>query len=79
MLAKWSKPNMGVHKGKENDPKVEEVISGDIVGKINPSTREGDKYFFLFVSKRSGLLRAYVSRTKENFSSALEDTIDYFE
>ena len=38
MLAKWNKPSIGVHEAKDNDLKVGEVISGDIVGKINPST-----------------------------------------
>jgi len=69
-------------KPRENDLnelKAGELLSGDIIGKIQPATRNGDIYFYLFVDKRSGYMRAYTSKTKDGFVTALENTITHFE
>jgi hypothetical protein len=54
--------------------KVGELLSGDIIGKIQPPTRDGNVYFYLFVDKKTGYMRAY---TMKSFVTALEDTINY--
>jgi len=38
--------------------KVGELLSGDIIGKIQPPTRDGNVYFYLFVDKKTGYMRA---------------------
>jgi hypothetical protein len=40
------------------------ILKGDVIGKIQPATRNGDIYFYLFVDKTSGYMRAYTSKTK---------------
>ncbi len=80
MLAKKNKPAIAnPEKNDLNELKVGELLSGDIIGKIQPATRNGDVYFYLFVDKRSGYMRAYTSKTKDGFVTALENTISHFE
>jgi hypothetical protein len=57
---------------------VDELISGDIIGKIQPHTRDGDIYFYLFVDKKTGY-KAYTTKTKDGFVTALEDVINHFQ
>jgi hypothetical protein len=80
LLAKKNKPVIP-HPEKNNlsDLKIGELLSGDIIGKIQPATRDGDIYFYLFVDKRSGYMRAYTSKTKDGFVTALGNAISYFE
>jgi hypothetical protein len=80
MLAKKNKPSIAnPEKGDLTELKIDKLLSGDIVGKIQPAKRDGDIYFHLFVDKRSGCMRAYMSKTKDSFVTALQDTIAYFE
>ena len=77
---------------KKNKPKVQhlqqtdltnlqvgELISGDIIGKIQPPTKDGDVYFYLFVDKKTGYMKAYTAKTKDGFVTALEDVIHHFQ
>jgi len=78
-LSKKNKPHTrdppGDHHASIN---VGELISGDIIGKIDPPTRHGDVYFFLFADAKTGFLCAYTSKTKDGFVSALRMTLDLF-
>jgi hypothetical protein len=80
ILAKKNKPKI---KSPTIDTQTElqigELLSGDIIRKIQPSTRDGCVYFYLFVDKRTGYIKAYTAKTKNGFVTALEDVIDYFE
>ena len=58
---------------------VGELISGDIIGKIQPPTRDGNIYFYLFVDKKTGNMKAYTAKTKDGFVTALEDVINHFQ
>jgi hypothetical protein len=58
---------------------VGELLSGDIIGKIQPPTRDGCVYFYLFVDKRTGYMKAYTAKTKDGFVTALGNVIDFFE
>lgn len=63
------------------DPKsldIGQLISGDIVGPIHPPNRDGHKYFFLFVDRRTSLYHAYTSATKDAFITALKRVYDYY-
>jgi hypothetical protein len=80
LLAKKNKPAIAnPEKNDLNELKIGELLSGDIISKIQPATRNGDVYFYLFVDKRSGYMRAYTSKTKDGFVTALENTITYSE
>jgi hypothetical protein len=57
---------------------VGELISGDIIEKIQPPTRDDDVCFFCFVDKKTGYVRAYTAKTKDGFVTALEDVINNF-
>ncbi len=79
ILAKKIKPRIqSSHSSKPLNLQVGELISGDIIGKIHPPTRDGDVYFFLFVDKKTGYLMAYTAKTKDRFVTALEDVIKHF-
>jgi hypothetical protein len=79
ILAKKNKPKIqSSHSSKPLNLQVGELISGDIIGKIQPPTRDGDVYFFLFVDKKTGYVRAYTAKTKDGFVTALEDVIKHF-
>jgi hypothetical protein len=80
LLAKKNKPAIAnPEKNDLNELKIGELLSSDIIGKIQPATRNGDIYFYLFVDKRSGYMRAYTSKTKDGFVTALENIIAYFD
>jgi hypothetical protein len=80
LLAKKNKQAIAnPEKNDLNELKIGELLSGDTIGKIQPATRNGDVYFYLVVDKRSGYMRAYTSKTKDGFVTALENTITYFE
>jgi len=52
MLAKKNKPSIAnPEKNDLTESKIGELLSGDIIGKIQPATRNGDVYFYLFVDK----------------------------
>ena len=51
---------------------IADVISGDIVGPIDPPTRTGHKYFFLFVDKRTRFLHVFTSPSKDGFITSLK-------
>ena len=55
ILAKKNKPKIQHSEQIElTNLQVGELISGDIIGKIQPPTRDGDIYFYLFVDKKTG-------------------------
>jgi hypothetical protein len=80
ILAKKNKPKS---KSSSKDTllglQVGELLSADIIGKIQPPTRDGCVYFYLFVDKRSGYMNAYTARTKDGFVTALANVIDFYE
>jgi hypothetical protein len=52
MLAKKNKPSIAnPEKNNLTESKIGELLCGDIIGKIQPATRNGDVYFYLFVDK----------------------------
>lgn len=53
-------------------------LSGDIVGPINPMTKDGEMYFFLFVDRRTSYMHVYTSATKTNFITALKDVCKFY-
>ena len=55
-----------------NDLKIGELVSGDIIGPIDPPSRDGTKYFFLFVDRRTSYYHAHTSRTKDGFITTLK-------
>jgi len=57
---------------------IDELLSGDIIGKIQPPSRDRCVYFYWFVDKRSGCMKAYTAKTKDGFVKALEDVIKCF-
>jgi hypothetical protein len=78
-LAKKNKPKIDSSRERNcTELKVGELLSGDIVGKIQPPTKDGDIYFYLFVDKKTGYVKAYTAKTKNGFVTALEDVINYF-
>jgi hypothetical protein len=78
-FAKKNKPKIqSSHSSKPLNLQVGELISGDIVGKIQPPTRDSDIYFFLFVDKKTGYVRAYTAKRKDGFVTALDDVIKNF-
>jgi hypothetical protein len=80
LLAKKNKPAIAnPEKNDLNELKIGELLSGNIIGKIQPATRNGDVYIYLFVDKRSGYMRAYTLKTKDGFVTALENVIAHFE
>jgi hypothetical protein len=80
MLAKKNKPGIAnPEKSDLTELKIGELLSGDIIGKFQPAARNGDVYVYLFVDKRSGYMRAYTSKTKDVFVTAIQDIIAYFE
>ena len=80
MLAKKNKPSIAnPENGDLTELKIGELLIGDIIGKIQPAPRDGDVFFHLFVDKRSGYMKAYMSKTKDSFVTALQDTIAHFE
>jgi len=63
------------------DPKtlqVGQLLSGDIVEPITPSTRNEHKYFYLFCDRRSGFLHAYTADSKAGFITALKDVCSFY-
>jgi hypothetical protein len=79
ILAKKNKPRIqSSHSSNPLNLQVGELISGDIIGKIQPPTRDDDVSFFLFVDKKTGYVRAYTAKTKEGFVTALDDVIKHF-
>jgi len=80
ILAKKNKPKIQHSEQIElTNLQVGELISGDIIGKIQPPTRDGDIYFYLFVDKKTGYMKAYTAKTKDGFVTALEDVINHFQ
>jgi hypothetical protein len=65
MLAQKNKSKIQHSKHIDSlDLKVGGLISGDIIRKIQP-TINGDVYFYLFVEKEMGYMRAYITKTKD--------------
>jgi len=56
---------------------VGELLSGDIIGKIQKPARDGSVYFYLLMDKWSGYMKAYTAKTKDGFVTALGDVINY--
>ena len=54
------------------------LVSGDIIGPITPPARDGAKYFFLFVDRRTSYYHAFTSRTKDGFITSLKSVYDFY-
>ena len=79
ILAKKNKPSIEPsNSNRDRLLQIGEFISGDIVGKISPPAKTGEVYYFLFSDRKTGYLRAYTSKSKESFATALEDTIQFY-
>jgi len=58
---------------------IGDLISGDIIGPIDPPGRSsGAKYFFLFVDRRTSHLNVYLSKTIDGFLTALRSVYDFY-
>jgi hypothetical protein len=55
-----------------------EIISADIVGKINPPTKNGDCYYFLFADVKTGYQHVYTCATKSGFVTAMKLVLDWY-
>jgi hypothetical protein len=78
LLAKRNQTH--VHKSV-TDPKsvpIAGLISGDIIGPITPTARDGSKYFFLFVDRRTSYYHVFTSKTKDGFITALQHVYDWY-
>ena len=63
------------------DPKsvpIASLISGDIVGPITPTARDGSKYFFLFVDRRTSYNHVSTSKSKDGFITALKHCYEWY-
>jgi len=77
-LAKKNRPTIPTSVSDPKDHPIGNLISGDIIGPISPSNREGHKYFFLFVDRRTSYYHAYTSATKDGFITALSDVYEFY-
>jgi hypothetical protein len=77
-MAKKNKPPIEKASGDRKDVEPGEIISADIVGKINPPTRNGDCWFFLFADVATGYEHAYTAKTKDAFLIALQKTVAWY-
>ncbi len=78
ILGKKNKPPIPLSSGDRVDVAPGEIISGDIVGKIQPATTEGHCYYFLFVDVATGYMHAFTSKSKTEFIPALEKVIAWY-
>ena len=63
------------------DPKqvpIGYLVSGDIVGPVTPKAKDGSRYFFLFVDRRTSFYHVFTSRTKDGFITALKQVYDFY-
>ena len=60
------------------DVPIGQIISGDIVGPITPSTKTGDRYFYLFVDRRTSFLHVFTAKTKDGFITSLREVYNYY-
>jgi len=63
------------------DPKtvpVGHLLSGDIIGPVTPETRTGEKYFFLFVDRRTSYIHAFTSQSKDGFITCLQEVQKFY-
>ena len=64
-----------------NDPKtvpIGHLVSGDIIGPITPHAKDGSKYFFLFVDRRTSYYHVFTSKTKDGFITSLKHVYDFY-
>jgi hypothetical protein len=54
------------------------LVSGDIIGPITPHARDGAKYFFLFVDRRTSYYHVFTSKTKDGFITSLKQVYDFY-
>lgn len=54
------------------------LVSGDIIGPITPIARDGSKYFFLFVDRRTSYYHVTTSKSKDGFITALKYVYEWY-
>jgi hypothetical protein len=57
---------------------IANLISGDIIGPITPTAKDGSKYFFLFVDRRTSYYHVSTSKSKDGFITALKHCYDWY-
>jgi len=63
------------------DPKsipIASLISGDIIGPVTPTAKDGSKYFFLFVDRRTKYYHVSPARSKDGFITALKYLYEWY-
>jgi hypothetical protein len=78
LLAKTNIIGPTVKEGDYEKYEPGEVISTDPAGKINPPTRQGHVWFFLFKCVRTGYLHIITSKNKDGFLYALKEVINWY-
>ena len=54
------------------------LVSGDIIGPITPTAKDGSRYFFLFVDRRTSYYHVSTSKTKDGFLTSLQYVYDWY-
>lgn len=78
-LAKRNKKPVPDPSGERlEELKPGEIISADIVGKISPPTKNGDRYYFLFADVKTGYQHVYTCATKSGFVTAMKLVLEWY-
>ena len=79
VLGKTNKPPIAAPSGDRTDVLPGEIISADIVGKINPPTYDNQHcYYILFVDVATGYMHAFTAKVKDSFDDALCQVIEWY-
>jgi len=54
------------------------TLSGDIIGPITHTARDGSRYFYLFVDRATSYYHVYTSQTKDGFITALKHVYTFY-
>jgi Reverse transcriptase (RNA-dependent DNA polymerase) len=78
-LAKRNKSPIPEASGDRRDTVLPgEILSSDIIGKINPPTRDGHCWFFLFADVATGYMHVYTAKSKDGYLSAIKSVIKWY-
>jgi len=80
-ICKMGKTNKIKIYNSITDPKaipIAGLISGDIIGPVTPTAKDGSKYFFLFVDRRTSYYHVSTARSKDGFVTALKFLYEWY-
>ena len=78
IMGKRNKTPIARQLTNPKDVPIGHLISGDIVGPITPASFNGDKYFYIFVDRRTSHLHVFTSKTKDGFITSLKSVYSYY-